>query len=94
MHHKEHKMQDNQLSVYVAFMQLAILTIGVVTVILKMGKRDAMIDRNMDELLVLKDITKDLVKTDIEQGKNIIMAMSELKELRHRIEILEKIRYE
>ena len=87
-------MQDNQLSVYVAFMQLAILTIGVVTVILKMGKRDAMIDRSMDELLVLKDITKDLVKTDIEQGKNIIMAMSELKELRHRIEILEKIRYE
>jgi hypothetical protein len=87
-------MQDNQISVYVAFMQLAIITIGVVTVILKLGKRDAMIDRSMDELLVLKDITKDLVKTDIEQGKNIIMAMSELKELRHRIEILEKIRYE
>jgi hypothetical protein len=87
-------MQDNQLSVYVAFMQLAILTIGVVTVILRMGKRDAMIDRSMDELLVLKDIAKDLVKTDIEQGKNIIMVMSELKELRHRIEILEKIRYE
>jgi hypothetical protein len=87
-------MPDNQISVYVAFMQLAILTIGVVTVILRMGKRDAMIDRSMDELLVLKDIAKDLVKTDIEQGKNIIMVMSELKELRHRIEILEKIRYE
>jgi hypothetical protein len=87
-------MPDNQLSVYVAFMQLAILTIGVVTVILRMGKRDAMIDRSMDELLVLKDIAKDLVKTDIEQGKSIIMVMSELKELRHRIEILEKIRYE
>jgi hypothetical protein len=87
-------MQDNQISVYVAFMQLSILTIGVVTVILKLGKRDAMIDRSMDELLVLKDIAKDLVKTDIEQGKNIIMVMSELKELRHRIEILEKIRYE
>jgi hypothetical protein len=87
-------MQDNQISVYVAFMQLSILTIGVVTVILKLGKRDAMIDRSMDELLVLKDIAKDLVKTDIEQGKNIIMVMSELKELRHRIEILEKIQYE
>ncbi len=83
-------MQDNQISVYVAFMQLAIITIGVVTVILKLGKRDAMIDRSMDELLVLKDITKDLVKTDIEQGKNIIIAMSELKELRHRIEVLER----
>jgi hypothetical protein len=87
-------MSDNQMSVYVAFMQLAILTIGVVTVILKMGKRDAMIDRSMDELLVLKDIAKDLVKTDIEQGKSIIMVMGELKELRHRIETLEKVRYE
>jgi len=83
-------MNDNQLPVYVAFMQLAILTIGVVTVILKMGKRDAMIDRSMDELLVLKDITKDLVKTDIEQGKSIITILGDLKELRHRIEVLEK----
>ena len=80
----------DQLSAYVAFMQLAILTIGVVTVILKMGKRDAMIDRSIDELLVLKDITKDLVKTDIEQGKSIITMYGELKELRHRIEVLEK----
>lgn len=83
-------MNDNQLSVYVAVMQLAILTIGVVTVVLRMGKRDAMIDRSMDELLVLKDIAKDLVKTDIEQGKNIITIYGELKELRHRIEVLEK----
>ena len=83
-------MNDNNLAVYVSMLQLAILTIGVVTVVLKIGKRDAMIDRSMDELLVLKDITKDLVKTDIEQGKNIIIAMSELKELRHRIEVLER----
>jgi len=83
-------MNDNQLSIYVAMLQLAILTIGVVTVILKIGKRDAMIDRSMDELLVLKDITKDLVKTDIEQGKSIITMYGELKELRHRIEVLEK----
>jgi hypothetical protein len=83
-------MNDNQLSIYVAMLQLAILTIGVVTVILKIGKRDAMIDRSMDELLVLKDITKDLVKTDIEQGKSIITMYGELKELRHRIEVLER----
>lgn len=83
-------MNDNQLSVYVAMLQLAILTIGVVTVVLKIGKRDAMIDRSMDELLVLRDITKDLVKTDIEQGKSIITMYGELKELRHRIEVLER----
>ena len=38
----------------------------------------------------LKEITKDLVKTDIEFGKNIVAAMGELKELRHRIELLER----
>jgi hypothetical protein len=83
-------MNDNSLTVYVSMLQLAILTIGVVTVVLKIGKRDAMIDRSMDELLVLKDITKDLVKTDIEQGKSIITMYGELKELRHRIEVLER----
>jgi hypothetical protein len=83
-------MVDSQLTVYVSMLQLAILTIGVVTVVLKIGKRDAMIDRSMDELLVLKDITKDLVKTDIEQGKSIITMYGELKELRHRIEVLER----
>jgi len=87
-------MSDSNISVYVAMMQLAILTVGVVTVILKIGKRDAMVDRSMDELLVLKEITKDLVKTDIEQGKSIITVIGELKELRHRIEILEKMTYE
>lgn len=83
-------MADVNISIYVAMMQLAILTIGVVTVILKIGKRDAMVDRSMDELLVLKEITKDLVKTDIEQGKSIITVIGELKELRHRIEVLER----
>jgi hypothetical protein len=83
-------MVDSQLTVYVSMLQLAILTIGVVTVVLKIGKRDAMIDRSMDELLVLRDITKDLVKTDIEQGKSIITMYGELKELRHRIEVLER----
>jgi hypothetical protein len=83
-------MNDNSLTVYVSMLQLAILTIGVVTVVLKIGKRDAMIDRSMDELLVLRDITKDLVKTDIEQGKSIITMYGELKELRHRIEVLER----
>jgi len=81
---------QNNIGIYVAMMQLAILTVGVVTVILKLGKRDAMIDRNVEELIVLRDIAKDLVKTDIEQGKSIIVMMGDLKELRHRIEVLER----
>lgn len=83
-------MSENNLAIFVSFMQLAILTIGVVTVIVKLGKREALIESNAEELKVLKEITKDLVKTDIEFGKNIVAAMVELKELRHRIEMLEK----
>jgi hypothetical protein len=83
-------MNDNNLAIYVSAMQLAIITIGVVTVIIKLGKREAIIESNSEELKVLKEITKDLVKTDIEFGKNIVATMVELKELRHRIEMLER----
>lgn len=83
-------MTETNPTLYVSVMQLAILTIGVVTVIVKIGKREALIESNVEELKVLKEITRDLVKTDIEFGKNIISAMGELKELRHRIEMLER----
>jgi hypothetical protein len=83
-------MSENNLAIYVSAMQLAIITIGVVTVIIKLGKREALIESNSEELKVLKEITKDLVKTDIEFGKNIVATMVELKELRHRIEMLER----
>ena len=83
-------MNDNNLAIYVSAMQLAIITIGVVTVIIKLGKREALIESNSEELKVLKEITKDLVKTDIEFGKNIVATMVELKELRHRIEMMER----
>ena len=83
-------MNENNISIYVSVLQLAILTIGVVTVIIRLGKREAQIDNSMAELLLLKDITRDLVKTDIELGKNMVAVMVELKELRYRIEMLER----
>lgn len=81
---------ENNITNYVAIMQLVVIVIGILSIALKFGKKDAMIERSMDELLVLKEITKDLVKTDIEQGKSIIMIYGELKELRHRIETMER----
>lgn len=83
-------MNENDIGIYVSILQLAILTIGVVTVIIRLGKREAQIDNSMAELLLLKDITRDLVKTDIELGKNMVAVMVELKELRYRIEMLER----
>ena len=83
-------MHENNIGIYVSVLQLAILTIGVVTVIIRLGKREAQIDNSMAELLLLKDITRDLVKTDIELGKNMVAVMVELKELRYRIEMLER----
>jgi hypothetical protein len=83
-------MAENHLALYVSAMQLAILTIGVVTVIIKLGKREALIESNAEELRQLKDITKDLVKADIEHSKNLIGVVGDLKALRHRVEMLEK----
>lgn len=83
-------MNENNIGIYVSVLQLAILTIGIVTVIIRLGKREAQIDNSMAELLLLKDITRDLVKTDIELGKNMVAVMVELKELRYRIEMLER----
>lgn len=83
-------MNENNIGIYVSVLQVAILTIGVVTVIIRLGKREAQIDNSMAELLLLKDITRDLVKTDIELGKNMVAVMVELKELRYRIEMLER----
>ena len=83
-------MNENNIGIYVSVLQLAILTIGVVTVIIRLGKREAQIDNSMAELLLLKDITRDLVKADIELGKNMVAVMVELKELRYRIEMLER----
>jgi hypothetical protein len=82
-------MTENNLALSVSFMQLAILTIGVVTVIIKLGKREALIESNADELRQLKEITKDLVKADIENGKSIITVIGDLKALRYRVEMLE-----
>jgi hypothetical protein len=82
-------MTENNLSLSVSFMQLAILTIGVVTVIVRLGKREALIESNADELRQLKEITKDLVKADIENGKSIITVIGDLKALRYRVEMLE-----
>lgn len=83
-------MNENNIGIYVSILQVAILTIGVVTVIIRLGKREAQIDNSIAELTLLKDITRDLVKTDIEFGKNMVAVMVELKELRYRIEMLER----
>jgi hypothetical protein len=83
-------MNENNIGIYVSVLQLAILTIGVVTVIIRLGTREAQIDNSMAELILLKDITRDLVKTDIELGRNMVAVMTELKELRYRLEMLER----
>jgi hypothetical protein len=83
-------MVENNLAIYVSVMQLAILTIGVVTVIVKLGKREALIESNAEELKQLKEITKDLVKADIEHSKNLIGVVGDLKALRYRVELLEQ----
>ena len=78
-----------ELNFLVSIFQLLAIVIGILTLSFKIGKRDGVIDQNSRELEALKEITKDLVRTDIEQGRNIAVIISEMKELRHRMERLE-----
>jgi hypothetical protein len=78
-----------ELNFLVSVFQLLAIVIGILTLSFKIGRRDAVIDQTSRELEALKEITKDLVRTDIEQGRNIAVIISEMKELRHRMERLE-----
>lgn len=78
-----------ELDLLLSTLQLFAIVIGILTLSFKIGRRDAVIDQNSRELEALKEITKDLVRTDIEQGRNIAVIISEMKELRNRIERLE-----
>jgi hypothetical protein len=64
-----------ELSFLVSIFQLLAIVIGILTLSFKIGRRDAVIDHNSRELEALKEITKDLVRTDIEQGRNLSLGI-------------------
>ena len=59
-------MQDRQsLQTTLAGAQLLVLIIGIIAAMTTIGRRDAQIGRNIEDLRELRSITEDLLKTSI-----------------------------
>tara|TARA_Y100001938_G_scaffold147947_1_gene230376 strand:- start:779 stop:1048 length:270 start_codon:yes stop_codon:yes gene_type:complete len=78
------------LKIVVQFLQLATLVIGVGGLFLTIGRRDANLDQNTAEILQLRDIASDLVKTSIETTTTNREQDRRLEELRDRLDALER----
>lgn len=78
------------LKIVVQFLQLATLVIGVAGIFLSVGRRDQTLDQNTAEILQLRDIASDLVKTSIETTTTNREQDRRLVELRDRLDALER----
>jgi len=78
------------LKIVVQFLQLATLVIGVAGIFLSVGRRDQTLDQNTAEILQLRDIASDLVKTSIETTTTNREQDRRLEELRDRLDALER----
>lgn len=78
------------LKLVVQFLQLATLILGVAGVFLTIGKRDARLETNTQEIQSLRDIASDLVKTSIEATTTNREQDRSLDDLRKRLSALEQ----
>lgn len=77
------------LKIVVQFLQLATLVLGVAGMFLSIGRRDANLATNTDEIRELRDIASDLVKTSIETTTTNREQDRRLDDLRNRLIRLE-----
>ena len=84
------KSDRENLKLVVQFLQLATLILGVAGVFLTIGKRDARLETNTQEIESLRDIASDLVKTSIEATTTNREQDRSLTDLRNRLVALER----
>ena len=78
-----------QIATVVQVLQLVLLTATIAGLALTLGRKDASLTRNSEEIRELKDISLDLVRTSIEATGTNRDQDRRLDELRERIIILE-----
>ena len=69
--------------------QLIVLIIGILTAVLMIGKRDAHIERNIQDITDLRGISEDLLKTSSSVQMSLQFHDEQLAALYERIERLE-----
>lgn len=87
MNQEQHR---ETVKIVVQFLQLATLIVGVGGMFLSIGRRDANLEQNTAEILQLRDIASDLVKTSIETTTTNRDQDRRLEELRDRLDALER----
>ena len=83
------EMQGQTVSMLLQFFQLVTLLLGCAGIFLSIGRRDANITTNSQEIAELRDIASDLLKTSIESTTTNRDQDRRLNELRDRISRLE-----
>ena len=71
-----------------AWVQVAIFLGGLVTLLLAIGRRDAMIDQHTENLTELKSITSDLVRSQLITAGNYQLVTQRIGELERRINLI------
>ena len=72
-----------------AWVQVAIFLGGLVTLLLAIGRRDAVIDQHTEYLTELKSITSDLVRTQLITAGNYQLVTQRIGELERRINLIQ-----
>jgi len=72
-----------------AWVQVAIFLGGLVTLMIAIGRRDAMIDQHTEHLTELKSITSDLVRTQLISAGNYQLVTQRIGELERRINLIQ-----
>ena len=78
------------MQVAVQWLQLATLIIGVGGLFLTIGRKDARLDANTEEINELREIATDLVRATVESTSNNISQDRQIDDLRNRVARLEQ----
>jgi hypothetical protein len=81
--------QNTGLTTTLLGAQLIVLIIGIVTAVLTIGRRDAQIERNIQDITDLRGISEDLLKASISVQMSLQFHDEQLAALYERIERLE-----
>lgn len=68
-----------------AWVQVAVFLGGLVTLLVAVGRRDAVLDQHTDNLAELKSITSDLVRTQLITAGNYQLVSQRIGELERRM---------
>jgi hypothetical protein len=84
--------QDSKSRTVAAWVQVGVFAVGLSSVAVSIGRRDATIDQHSGQLAELKSITSDLVRAQLSLVGNDQVTTQRLQDLERRLAAVEAIR--